>query len=45
MNKAVQILTIGSFNSQFGGGDPSGLNPRSEASYSIHQFLNGGMEA
>jgi phage tail sheath protein FI len=46
MNQAVQILNLGSFNKQFGGSDPSGLDQRSEASYGIQQFfLNGGTEA
>ncbi len=46
MNKAVQILDPASFNRQFGGPDPSGLDARSEASYAIRQFfLNGGTEA
>ncbi len=46
MNKAVQILNFASFNKQFGGSDPSGLDARSEASYAIQQFfLNGGTEA
>ncbi|HZL46186.1 MAG TPA: phage tail sheath C-terminal domain-containing protein [Opitutaceae bacterium] len=46
MNQAVQILSLASFNKQFGGSDPSGLDARSEASYAIQQFfLNGGTEA
>jgi hypothetical protein len=46
MNRAVQILSPGSFNKQFGGSDPSGLDAQSEASYAIQQFfLNGGTEA
>ena len=46
MNKAVQILNFASFNKQFGGSDPSGLDARSEASYAVQQFfLNGGTEA
>jgi phage tail sheath protein FI len=46
MNKAVQILSLSSFNKQFGGSDPSGLDSKSEASYGIQQFfLNGGTEA
>ena len=41
MNEAVQILSFGDFERQFGG-----LNPLSEASYAIQQFfLNGGSEA
>jgi len=41
MNEAVQILSFGDFERQFGG-----LDPLSEASYAIQQFfLNGGSEA
>ena len=41
MNEAVQILSFGDFERQFGG-----LNSLSEASYAIQQFfLNGGSEA
>ncbi len=41
MNEAVQILSFGDFERQFGG-----LNALSEASYAIQQFfLNGGSEA
>jgi phage tail sheath protein FI len=46
MNTATQILNFASFIKQFGSSDPSGLDPRSEASYAIQQFfLNGGTEA
>ena len=46
MNLAVQILSFSSFNKQFGGSDPGGLDQRSEASYALQQFfLNGGTEA
>src|SRR5215469_1733173 len=41
MNEAVQILSFGDFERQFGG-----LNSLSEASYAINQFfLNGGSQA
>ena len=41
LDQAVQILTLGDFNQQFGG-----LDTRSEASYAIQQFfLNGGSQA
>jgi phage tail sheath protein FI len=41
MNEAVQILSFGDFEREFGG-----LNPFSEASYAINQFfLNGGSQA
>ena len=41
LNQAVQILSLGDFNRQFGG-----LDTRSEASYAIQQFfLNGGAQA
>src|SRR3954451_13051481 len=40
MNKATRILSLGDFESQFGG-----LSAASEASYAIQQFfLNGGTE-
>src|ERR1044071_7264703 len=40
-NRAVQVLSIGDFEREFGG-----LDARSEASYGVQQFfLNGGSEA
>src|SRR5215218_7918327 len=46
MNKAVRVTGMQDFARRFGGDDPSGLHPLSEASYAIKQYyLNGGQIA
>ena len=46
MNEAVRVTGMQDFARRFGGDDPSGLHPLSEASYAIKQYyLNGGQIA